>query len=414
MRIIPRGFAVLVSLCAIAGAQAQDSLNLRTVGAMALDGPNNLSVYRRHLFAGQLHTGWRVIDVTNPQSPAEDTLLLHGRRPTGSDFAGDYAYVADWLDAVYTVDLSDPCHPAQVAFTPDLDAETVDVSGDYAYVAAGNTGLVVVNIAAPQNPVIVDSLNLADYALMGIVVGNYVYLLNGMTTLITVDVTSPSQPVIMDSCTVHGYHHRMVAAHGYLYVAADTAGVAMISLTDPAHPALTGYYRTPHIAYDVAAWGDFLAVADDSAALLLNLESPAAPVEVGYYRQRTYDSPSVCMDSSFLYLAKGGVLRVMDYSAAQDVPKGPLSGPREFVLHPAYPNPFNSSTTVSFELPVTREVCLDVFDIMGRRVMTLAYGVYAAGVHTQTLDGSKIASGIYIIRLHTGMSASSQKIVLLK
>ncbi len=88
--------------------------------------------------------------------------------------------------------------------------------------------------------------------------------------------------------------------------------------------------------------------------------------------------------------------------------------PSEFSLHPNYPNPFNPVTTISFSLPVASHVSLEVYNVMGQRVTTVADGFYEAGVHACEWDGSAVASGVYFYRLETDAYTETKKMLLLK
>jgi peptidyl-Asp metalloendopeptidase len=77
--------------------------------------------------------------------------------------------------------------------------------------------------------------------------------------------------------------------------------------------------------------------------------------------------------------------------------------PTEFAIHENYPNPFNPSTTIRYEIPEVSRVSLVVYDIMGREVQRLVDGVIEPGYYTATWEGrnksgSPVASGIYIYR----------------
>ena len=89
--------------------------------------------------------------------------------------------------------------------------------------------------------------------------------------------------------------------------------------------------------------------------------------------------------------------------------------PEEFVLLNIYPNPFNAQTVISFDLPVSGEVSLKVFDITGREVATLGTGHWASGKHSVVWDAEGMASGVYNIKLSAdGSRQSVKKVVLLK
>ena len=94
----------------------------------------------------------------------------------------------------------------------------------------------------------------------------------------------------------------------------------------------------------------------------------------------------------------------------ETVPTTPIS----FKLNPAYPNPFNPTAILSFELPITSFVTLNVFDVTGRQVATLANGEYSAGIHKCNFDGKGLASGIFFYQLKAENFIDTKKMVLIK
>jgi flagellar hook assembly protein FlgD len=88
-------------------------------------------------------------------------------------------------------------------------------------------------------------------------------------------------------------------------------------------------------------------------------------------------------------------------------------------LLPNYPNPFNASTRIRFELPSADHVTVEVFDVLGRGVLTLADHDLPAGTHELTWTGkdargNAAASGQYFVRLRTRAEMRSLPILLLK
>ncbi|MCH7638617.1 MAG: T9SS type A sorting domain-containing protein [Bacteroidetes bacterium] len=89
--------------------------------------------------------------------------------------------------------------------------------------------------------------------------------------------------------------------------------------------------------------------------------------------------------------------------------------PQNYVLHQAYPNPFNPQAVVPFDVPELATVRLAVYDILGREVAVLVDGQVAAGRHEVVLDGSNLASGVYLIRMESaGNVQASMKVLLLR
>jgi hypothetical protein len=99
-------------------------------------------------------------------------------------------------------------------------------------------------------------------------------------------------------------------------------------------------------------------------------------------------------------------------SAVYEAPKPVMTG--DFKLVGNYPNPFNPTTTIRFEVAQAMDLSLQVFDVNGRLIRTLAHGRYAQGSYDVGFDGSDLSSGLYFARL-TGASRSDlMKLILMK
>jgi hypothetical protein len=79
-----------------------------------------------------------------------------------------------------------------------------------------------------------------------------------------------------------------------------------------------------------------------------------------------------------------------------------------------YPNPFNSTTTFTFEVSQPGRVTAELFDISGRLVTTLTDETYTAGVHHLPIAGQALASGVYFLHLRTPSRQNTVKLLLLK
>ncbi|MDZ4699715.1 MAG: FlgD immunoglobulin-like domain containing protein [Rhodothermales bacterium] len=94
--------------------------------------------------------------------------------------------------------------------------------------------------------------------------------------------------------------------------------------------------------------------------------------------------------------------------------------PTRFALHGNYPNPFNPSTTIHFELANAGQVVLAVYDVLGQQVAELVNGVQSAGVYEvqwdgRDTDGQVAASGVYLYRVtFDGQQSQSRVMTLLK
>ena len=82
--------------------------------------------------------------------------------------------------------------------------------------------------------------------------------------------------------------------------------------------------------------------------------------------------------------------------------------PETFALHGNYPNPFNPSTSINFDLPESADVEIQVIDMIGRQVMTLPATTIAAGANrTVQIDASRLASGPYFYRVIAKMESKT-------
>jgi hypothetical protein len=88
--------------------------------------------------------------------------------------------------------------------------------------------------------------------------------------------------------------------------------------------------------------------------------------------------------------------------------------PYRAFLHPNYPNPFNSSTTIEYGLPEAGRVRIVVYDLLGRKVETLIDEEKQAGRHRAVWDASGYSSGIYFYRIEAGDFVDTKRMVYLK
>ncbi len=93
--------------------------------------------------------------------------------------------------------------------------------------------------------------------------------------------------------------------------------------------------------------------------------------------------------------------------------------PKTLVLYSNYPNPFNPVTTFRYDLPVTSDVTLTIYDILGRNVRTLVQGIEEPGYKSEMWDGTdnlgeQVSAGVYLLRIEAGDFTQTRKMVLLR
>jgi hypothetical protein len=109
-----------------------------------------------------------------------------------------------------------------------------------------------------------------------------------------------------------------------------------------------------------------------------------------------------------------GDFEIVDMIVANSEDRVNVGPPTEFSLSAAYPNPFNPTTSMTLAVPEAGNVTVQVYNIMGQVVATLANGYMDASTYTLTWDASQTASGMYFVKAEAAGSVTTQKLVLMK
>jgi len=120
-------------------------------------------------------------------------------------------------------------------------------------------------------------------------------------------------------------------------------------------------------------------------------------------------------------LSPRGVYYITGSIPTSSISESPINKPQSFELFQNYPNPFNPSTVISYQLPMSSEVKLVVFDVLGRELQTLVNTRQAAGRYDVPFNASSLSSGVYFYRLSVssrgslaGAFAETKKMILMK
>ena len=209
----------------------------------------------------------------------------------------------------------------------------VKVARDYAYCAFTN-GLGVLDISNPDSPSLAGSLYLQNGIIEIDIFGDYAYVVDG-DALRVIDVSDPHNPVYAGSYDTPGYAFDVFIHNNYAFVADAESGLQVINVFDPANLYYVGSCDTPGRACGAYSSGNNIYVADWSSLRIIGFT----------------------------------LTEIQDGEDLPDI----------FFLAQNYPNPFNTQTTIQYTLPTQSEVSIDIFDILGRKVETIAEGIMPAG-----------------------------------
>ncbi len=164
---------------------------------------------------------------------------------------------------------------------------------------------------------------------------------------------------------------------------------------------------------DVVIMGNF-----DITGQVLDLAFPSIGTWYNYFEGTEME----IVDGNTSFSLKPGEFRIYTTRKFQTPEEGILTEneatdgtiPKNYRLHNNYPNPFNPSTKLRYDIPKTGPVKLEVFDILGRKVANVLTGTKPAGSYSVIFDASALSSGVYIVRFKAGNFVQTQKITLLK
>jgi hypothetical protein len=88
--------------------------------------------------------------------------------------------------------------------------------------------------------------------------------------------------------------------------------------------------------------------------------------------------------------------------------------PNKFWLEQNFPNPFNPSTKIQYNLPIATDVKLIVYDVLGRELAKLVDANRAAGTHEVVFDATNLSSGFYFYKLIAGGFVATREMLLMK
>ena len=200
----------------------------------------------------------------------------------------------------------------------------------------------------------------------------------------------------------------------YLVIVEDTEAFADI------HPNVTNYIGDT--GFGLSGGGELLRLFDLNETMIDSVEYddeapwPNEPDGNGPTLELTDatadNSLASSWQASYMNCGTPGVANSTMDAGSEDI------SPIEYHIR-AYPNPFNPSTTIRFDLPEAGEVELAVYNVRGQRVATLAKGMCDQGEHAIKWDGldhrgTGVSSGVYLCRLTVGAQNKMLKMILMK
>jgi hypothetical protein len=411
---------LVLALCLLLGAlRAQDSLNISLIGRLQMPDIRQVVVQGDYVYAscavwdndGRLD----VVDVSQPASP-----VIVGTYRTGYNFAlaglGDIVYVSTY-SSIKIISIADPTDPTLLGSLP---YESADILVNGSLMALVGGWIYLFDLSDPELPdslsriIPLNNLSVGGAAMLDTTLylesyDPWIEFPGGQELWNLSEPGNPYRMIYLDrGC--NGIDYLLTSSQGG-YAACGTDGIYRFGWGGCEPCEVDGFEPVNSRALD---WrSPYLFVADGDGGLII-VRCDRDPYVCGYYRPGIYVR-DVVVSGDKAYVVCEDYLYILDCSAALSVPSSLRPHPSSLTLLSAYPNPFNSTTTIRFTLPRAGQVRLAVHDLVGRKVKDLIPGSWMGAGEQRVILGSEgLSSGTYQIRLRNRIDDQKGTIILIR
>ncbi|MFC1550194.1 T9SS type A sorting domain-containing protein [Candidatus Neomarinimicrobiota bacterium] len=377
-----------------------------------------------------------VYDVSDPSSPTEVNSLSFEGRPKWISTWENYLYIPGvevaLVSGVSVLDISDPAEPVEAAFLPCPQDHfgvplSVDYHDNYVYVAMAFGGVQIYDVSQIDHPIALGNWTLwSPMTNQGFAVRNvkvswpYLFVPDESYGLYVLDVSDPNNIVEVANYQIIGsaWWIDISPDQNYVYLADFTGELRIFDVSDPLAPAEIGFIEENLVQVNhVVSSGDSIYVTDNQGIGLhvYDVSNPTLPTEVAYHKTPGLNVIDIALANDLIYVSDRTHFEIFAFDVHAGVDDNPPSSLiTDYRIHTVYPNPFNATTRIVFDIAKASHVTLQIFNSIGQKVQTLVDDHYQAGSHTYIFQANKLASGIYLLRLEADGGFDSHKLILMK
>ena len=291
MRKLHKFFIIIAILSSFVSADAQDSLNVSTMGQSFFWGSLwNMDVYQEYLYVCDYNAYLWIVDLSNPESPQMMPPYKTPHHASDIIIEGSTAFIADGLDGgLVVLDLSEPLSPQVIGCSSLIEDYARHVEKKDTLVVLGVTPpgalphdsqIYILNAADISNPVILNSVDNDFYIKEMILENNFLYLRTEVSVEI-LDLTDPLNVLSVASLPATGIvNEYALEVSDTLLLVDESYDIKVYSITDPGNPQLLS------IIEDVG-WSDDILMLDNIAYALtgtrinsIDMTDPMNPQEL--------------------------------------------------------------------------------------------------------------------------------------
>ena len=372
-------------------------------------------------------SGLNIVDISDPYNPYTRGNYSIGFPSFSFILAvkDDYAFIPDIMnELIEIVDISNPDLPV---YAGEYAAAVEDLfAGEpYTYLVVGNT-LQITDLQVPSNPALISSITLGTEEGSKIFVDNgYAFIGDVAGEVWIVDVSESLNPQMVTSFNAAGEVTGIFAVEDLLYVVSQEQ-LQIVDISVINAPQIIGSYFDDDLSNysNIYVNGDYAYIINMIGGFLeIDVSDPNAPFReeffqtAGWCRGLAYanDHLYVSTDCSFQILKNELVGSIDDdYNSTCSVTECELTN---------YPNPFNPSTTISYNLTAeyAEDAELKIYNVKGQKIKTFSnLKINKSSNHQIVWDGTDendklVSSGIYLYKLNVnGKTKAVKKCLLLK
>lgn len=192
-------------------------------------------------------------------------------------------------------------------------------------------------------------------------------------------------------------------------------------------PVIVDFNKDGHVDIVAVAWGTFTSSARSAASIFLNDSTNHNFTEHIFVRNAydlvklvvidlDEDGDNDILGATYLYHEIRWWENLEITSKVRNIPS---ITPDRFLLKQNYPNPFNSETQITYTLPKTEHIILEIYNSLGQKLLTLVNktqpkGEYSVRWNGKDSNGRSIPSGVYFYQLKTNSSVEMKKMILMQ
>lgn len=267
------------------------------------------------------------------------------------------------------IDVSNPFSPiTNSVFHTSYSPFNVDISDTIAFLATADGGVRIINISNPESPVEISSI--LDVAFSLVVRGQFLYESTADFTII--DVSDVYNPFVISSINTH-------------------YGSSSVDL---------------NVSGDYAYWAEgYIGVIDISKTQnpiqVATFEGKGSARGIDIVREKIFFVDEIMG----MWILKNNLVTSITDNVQEDI---------MYEVNQNFPNPFNSYTILEFKIPSKEKVLIEVFDLLGQKIQTIADHEFNAGKHRIVFKPFGLTSGIYFYRISTDEIFITKKMILVK